>query len=131
MDLLTFAEDAAPIAETLLGLAFPEALPFIAIAKEAIPAIIAAKPYVEAAIARGESAFGAADKVPGVGAKIRALAAVIPASNVTVMPHLDLVTVIGAGITAPGMTLEETEQWLNNATPHNDPSQENSNVGSG
>lgn len=131
VDIATIAEGAAEVALSIVGVAFPEALPFIAIAKEAIPAMIAAKPYIEAAIARGESAFEAADKVAGLGDKIRALAGIIPIGNASPFQHLELVTIIGAGITPPGYTLEETQKWLGNAAPHNDPSQENSNVGSG
>lgn len=32
---------------------------------------------------------------------------------------------------APKMTPEQEKDWMDRATPHNDPSQENSNVGSG
>lgn len=132
MDLTTISEDGLDIAGTLIGLAFPAAIPFIAVAKEAVPALVAAKPFIAAAVQNGESAFEAAEKAsPGLGGKIRALAGFIPGQAGNVMPHLDAVTIAGAGFAVPGWTIEETQHWLDNAAPHNDPSQENSNVGSG
>jgi hypothetical protein len=131
VDTSTIVEGAAEVALSVVVLFFPETAPFLAIAKEAIPAIIAARPYIEEAVAKGESAFAAADKVAGLGDKIRALAGVLPSVEGSPFQHLDLVTIVGAGIAVPGWTLEETQKWLDNAAPHNDPSQENSNVGSG
>ncbi len=132
MDLVTLAEDMADIAGTLIGLAFPAAIPFIAIAKEVIPALVAAKPFIVKAVENGESAFAAAAAAsPGLGGKIKALAGFIPGNSSTIMPHLDAVTIAGAGFAVPGWTIAETKRWLDSAAPHNDPSQENSNVGSG
>lgn len=121
MDLTTLSEDGVDIAGTLIGLAFPAAIPFIAIAKEAIPALIAAKPYIAAAVQNGESAFEAAEAAsPGIGGKIRALAGFIPGVAGNVMPHLDMVTIAGAGFAVPGWTSAETQKWLDNATPASD-----------
>ena len=130
--LETVGEGALDVGLFLVGLAFPPALPFIAIVKEAMPALIAARPYIAAAVENGESAFAAADAAsPGLGGKITALAGFIPGNSASVMPHLDQVTIAGAGFAVPGWTVEETQKWMDHATPHNDPSQENSKVGSG
>lgn len=93
--LETIGEGGAQVALSLVGMAFPVALPFIAIAKEAIPALIAARPYIEKAVADGKSAFHAAEAAsPGLGAKIEALAKNIPMANGVIdwASHLDQVT---------------------------------------
>ena len=130
--LETIGEGALDVGFFLAGLAFPPAVPFLALAKEVVPALIAARPIIVSAVQKGESAFGAASAAsPGLGGKIKALAGFIPGVQASVMPHLDMVTIVGAGFAVPGWTVEETQRWLDAATPHNDPSQENSNVGSG
>ena len=130
--LETIGEGALDVGLFLAGLAFPPAAPFLAIAKEAVPALIAARPYIVAAIKDGKSAFAAANaSAPGLGEKIKELAEYIPVLAGSGIPHLEAVTIAGAGFAVPGWTQAETQKWLDNAAPHNDPSQENSNVGSG
>jgi hypothetical protein len=130
--LETIGEGALDVGLFVVGLAFPPALPFIAIAKEAIPALIAARPFIVKAAQDGTSAFSAASATsPGLGDKIKALAGFLPFNATAGIPHLDMVTIVGAGFAVPGWTVEETQRWMDRATRGNDPSQENSNVGSG
>lgn len=130
--LETIGEGALDVGFFLAGLVFPPAVPFLAIAKEVVPALLAARPIIQAAVQKGESAFVAVDAAsPGLGGRIRALAAFIPGNSSSVMPHLDAVTIAGAGFSVPGWTQAQTQKWLDDAAPHGDPSKENSNVGSG
>ena len=130
--LETIGEGALDVGLFLVGVAFPPALPFIAIAKEVIPALIAARPLIVEAIQSGKGAFETVDSAsPGLGSKIKALVSLMPSNGMPTIQHLDYVTIVGAGVTVPGWTLGETKLWMDRATPGNDPSQENSTVGSG
>jgi hypothetical protein len=116
--LETVGEGALDVGLFLVGLAFPPALPFIAVAKEAIPALIAARPFIVEAVQDGESAFAAASAAsPGLGAKIKALADLMPSIGPPSIQHLDYVTIVGAGFAVPGWTVEETQRWIDRATP--------------
>ena len=98
-DLAAIGEGAVEVALSLVGMAFPVAIPFIAIAKEAIPALVAAVPYIKKAVADGESAFKAADAAsPGLGSLIENLAKQIPmaAGVIDWATHLDMVTASAA-----------------------------------
>lgn len=113
MDLTALAEGAADVALSLIGMAFPVALPFIVIAKEAIPAIIAAKPYVVKAIHDGESAVHAAEAAsPGLVNHLKALAGYIDPKGATPEQHLENILYVTAGYAVPGWTDEETKRWM-------------------
>ena len=93
--LETIGEGALDVGLSLVGMAFPAAIPFIALAKEAVPALIAARPYVIKAVQDGASAFRAAEAAsPGLGAQIETMARQIPmaAGVVDWAAHLDFVT---------------------------------------
>ena len=128
MDVEQIAADAAEVGLSLIGLAFPAALPLIAVAKAAVPAIIAAKPYIVKAVHDGESAFAAAQKAsPQLVPLLKKLATHVPAANSSTSSagiHLENVTRVAVGLGR--MTPEQERHWMDAATPPND-----SRVGSG
>jgi hypothetical protein len=120
VDWTTIGEGAADVALTILAVAFPEATPVLAIVKQAIPALIAARPYIIQAVQEGKSAFQAAEAAsPGLGAEIEALAKHIPmaAGVIDWATHLDHVTTLATpGFAVPGWSDQETQQWLDRAS---------------
>lgn len=121
MDAETIALDAADLALTLLGLGFPPALPFIAIAKEAVPAFMAAKPYILKAISNGKSAIEAAnEEAPQLVPQIKAIATEALARGLSLgpVPDIHLENVARDIFKIPRMTPEEEAKWMNDATPH-------------
>lgn len=93
--LENIGEGALQVGLTLVGMAFPPALPFIALAKEAVPAIVAARPYIIKAVEDGKSAFQAAEAAsPGLGPKLEAIARQIPMAEGVIdwATHLDNIT---------------------------------------
>ena len=119
--LETIGEGALEVGLTLVGMAFPVAIPFIAIAREAMPALIAARPYIIKAVENGTSTFHAAEAAsPGLGDKIKAIAKQIDPKGVNYEQHLENVTKATAGFAVPGWTDQETQKWIDNATPMSD-----------
>jgi hypothetical protein len=132
--IVTIGEDTLSVLLYLVGLAFPPALAFIAIAKLVLPLIEATAPVIIAAVQKGGSPFDAADSAhPGLGAHIATLAARIPvnaALSVSVS-HLDYVTMLlvaksTKGFAVSGWTDQETQAWFDRATGI-----DNSQTGSG
>lgn len=120
VDMSTIGQGLLDAGLTIVGLAFPEALPVVAIIKELVPAMIAAEPYIVEAVQKGESAFEAANSAsPTLGGKLKALAEKIPMpSGVNWSTHLDNVTKAATpGFAVPGWTDQETKAWIDNATP--------------
>lgn len=135
-NIITIGEDTADVILLLVGIAFPPALPFIAIAKVVIPLMGAVAPYVIEAVKNGTSPFAAADAAkPGLGVQIAAIAERIPvdASLNLAINHLDNVTLMlvaksTKGFAVPGWSDAETQKWIDNATPATD---SDSRAGSG
>jgi hypothetical protein len=125
-NMIAIGEDAASVLLYLVGIAFPPALAFIAIAKIVLPLIAATAPVIISAVQKGESPFSAAAKAnPNLGIQIKTLAARIPvnAALTASISHLDYVTMMlvaksTKGFAVPGWTDQETQQWLDNATPN-------------
>lgn len=117
MDANELTIAGADIALTILGIAFPEAAAVILVAKEIVPAWFAAKPYIDKAIANGESAFAAAKKAaPHLAEKIGQIAEASKSQfGATSESHLENVT---RGIfQLPRMTFDEEKKWMDDATP--------------
>jgi len=67
-----------------------------------------------------------------VGNIVGQVASAIGAKMATGMSHSEAASALATeGFAVPGWSDAETQKWLDRATSHNDPSQENSNVGSG
>lgn len=128
--------DAVSILHGVLGVvsfAFPAAAPVISIIEKAAPYIIAAKPLISAAIKEGPGAFAAAkEAAPQLADAIKSLAShVMATGKFGASPGVVVENVARAVFGHQQMTAEEEKRWMDNATPHNDPSQENSIYGSG
>lgn len=116
----------------VISMLYPPAAPFIAIAEKAAPYLIAAIPLIEAGIKEGPGAFAAVQAAaPELTAQIRAIATQASSLGVsfgsTDAGHIENVT--RAMFSLPQMTHDQEMAWMNAATPHNDPSQENSQFG--
>ena len=123
------------VANTALGIldfVFPAAGPIISIAKTAVPAIIAAAPFVKKAFNDGVSAIEAADKAsPGLGGMLvdmlhHGQVASAPAGNAAhhtahAAPHPVHVENFARSVFGlPRMTNEEEANWMDRATPLTD-----------
>lgn len=123
-NVITIGEDTASVLLYLVGIAFPPALAFIAVAKIVLPLVGAVAPVIMAAVEKGGSAFAAADAAhPGLGAQITTLAARIPVdvSLSASVSHLDNVTMMlvaksTKGFAVPGWTDAATKQWMDDPT---------------
>lgn len=117
----------------IVSIAYPPAAPIIGILERVAPYIIAAKPLIAAAIAEGPGAFDAAKKAaPELGKAISDLAShLMPSGAFGSDPKVVLENVARAVFGHSQMTFEQQMKWMNDTTPGNDPSQENSQRGSG
>lgn len=113
---------------------FPQAAPIIAIVQRALPFIAAAQPAISAAIAEGRPALQAAEAAaPQFASAVKDLFAHASAnlrgalSGASDGAHLENITRLLGGFHR--MTPEEEKRWMDNQTPHGDPSQENSKFG--
>lgn len=105
------AADAADVALTIIGLAFPEAAPFVPLIKGLLPAWFAAKPYVDKAIVDGRSAFEAATQAdPSIGAKIKQIVG-------TDTSAVSVENITRQIFKIPKMTPDEESRWMDGATP--------------
>lgn len=119
-DVVAIGEDAASVLLYIIGICFPPALAFIAIAKVVLPLIGAVAPIIIAAIEKGERPFAAASAAhPGLGTQIASLAARIPVDIKlsSSIYHLDNVTMmllakVTPGFSVPGWTDQETQAWM-------------------
>jgi hypothetical protein len=96
VDTSALVEDGVQVALSLVAFAIPVVGPIVAIIKEAVPLFMAVKPYIDEAIASGESAFAAAEKAsPNLGGKIRAFAAQINPPGSALDQTLEKITYAG------------------------------------
>ena len=116
----------------ILASLYPKAAPFIATLQKYEPMIERAAPVIAAAAAEGGSAFEAAKAAAPNLAKalsdlVSSVGATLTKGNEAI--HIENFTrgLVGIG----KMTPEEEQAWMERATPHNNPSQENSKFGSG
>lgn len=124
-NIITIGEDTASVLLYFVGVAFPPALIFVAALKIALPLIAATAPLIIAAIKKGESPFEAANNAnPDLGNQIKTIASRIPvnASLSASITHLNYVTMLlvsksTKGFAVPGWTDQETQQWIDHATP--------------
>lgn len=113
----------------LVSIVYPPAAPIIGIIEKAAPYIIAAKPLVTAAINEGSGAFDAAKKAaPELSKAINDLASHVFAAGKSFgsTPAATVENLTRAVFGHRQMTHEEEMRWMANATPGNDPSEENS-----
>lgn len=116
----------------IISMIYPPAAPIIGILTTIAPYAIAAEPLVVAAIKEGLPALQAAEAAaPQFTAQIKALAAQIPTELSSAFSHGGSVDAIAENLARmsfsfPKMTPEQELKWMNDMTPGNDPSQENS-----
>jgi hypothetical protein len=112
----------------IISLVYPPAAPIIAIIERVAPYVIAAAPLVEAGIKEGPGAFAAVKAAaPDLTQAISDLASHVFASGkFGSTPEGVQENVARAIFGHPLMTHDQEMKWMANATPGNDPSQENS-----
>lgn len=121
----------SPLLE-LVSMFVPQAAPVFAIIQRFAPAITAAEPVIRAAIAEGRPAFEAAKKeAPQLVSAVHELFTHLPSLGSNTNKQVGFENITRNLVGFHRMTPEEERAWMDRATPHNDPSQENSNVGSG
>jgi hypothetical protein len=125
-DTQAIGEGAAQVALSLVAMFVPVIGPAISIIKEAIPAFIAAQPYMEKAIKNGESAFAAAAKAdPLLAGNLRKLALhLLGQATEEDLEHMTRTM----GYSVLGWSDDETKRWLDNASP---PGENDSSFGGG
>lgn len=114
---------------SLISLLYPPAAPIIGMIEMAAPYIEIAIPLIQAGITEGPGALKAAeDASPQLAAAIKGIAAHFTSLGVSLgstdSSHAENIARVLFGFTR--MTPEEEMKWMNDMTPGNDPSQENS-----
>lgn len=127
---------SAILGSPLLGLvkwAVPQASGVIDFLQRHQQVIASAEPVIKAAIAEGKPAFEAAVKqAPQFAQAVKVFLEQHAQTASPTRPAptpLVLENITRNFVGHPVMTPEEEKRWMDNATPHNDPSQENSRFG--
>lgn len=127
----TVIDDAQAIAANpmlrLIGLVFPQANSVIDIIERYKPMIDAAQPIIAAAVDAGIPVFDKViEQIPAFSKVVTQVIALMPAmqtSGAAAAAMENITRVIGGH---HAMTFDEEMRWMKNATPGNDPSEENS-----
>lgn len=118
-----------PIAEAVVGLAFPQITSVINLINRYRGTIDAAQPIIATAVQEGIPVVEhVIEQLPSFGTVLSKIAYSIPSLRDPQQGLENLARALGG---FHKMTFEEEQRWMNAMTPGNDPSQENSRLGSG
>lgn len=124
---MSFTETIAHGALHLLATLYPKSAPFVAAIEKYGPTVA---PIIINALHEGGSALAAAEKAaPGLTQSIKDLVSHTFVMDQTSHPDVPVENMLRTLVGFPHMTPEQEKVWMDRATPHNDPSEENSKFG--